>query len=141
MEEQIFLTADGFPLVRDIGWNQASGLYTHPDRLLDYEVFIYVTQGSMQVIEEGTEYVVQAGEYLFLREDFITGANPAALREHPGTGFISHPLQSTGTRAATRIIFRCLSWSIIIPIITSTGSRYPNMAEHRFSLDWRAVCG
>jgi AraC-like DNA-binding protein len=67
LEEQIFLTADGFPLVRDIGWNQALGLYTHPDRRLDYEVFIYVTQGSMQVIEEGTEYVVQAGEYLFLR--------------------------------------------------------------------------
>lgn len=68
MDDRIYLTADRFPLVRDIGWNETSSLYTHPDRKLDYDVFIFVTKGKMQVIEENQEYVVNQGEHLFLKK-------------------------------------------------------------------------
>ncbi|MCR8636461.1 AraC family transcriptional regulator [Paenibacillus radicis (ex Xue et al. 2023)] len=63
------LTADRFPLIRDIGRNRTDNLYTHPDRILDYHVFLYVAEGSMQVIEEGTSYVVKEKEYLFLNKN------------------------------------------------------------------------
>lgn len=63
----IHLSADRFPLVRDIGWNQVENTYTHPDRTLEFDVFIYVTEGRIVVIEEDREYVVNKGEYLFLK--------------------------------------------------------------------------
>lgn len=66
MPATVWLTADRMPLVRDIGWNQTTAVYTHPDRVLDYHVFLFVTKGCMQVIEEGTEYFVHQGEHLFL---------------------------------------------------------------------------
>ncbi|QNK59726.1 AraC family transcriptional regulator [Paenibacillus sp. PAMC21692] len=62
------LTADRMPLVRDMGWNQTAAVYTHPDRVLDYDVFLFVTKGCMHVIEEGTEYRVRQGEHLFLKK-------------------------------------------------------------------------
>ena len=64
----ISLTADRFPLVRDIGKNRTDGIYTHHDRILDFDVFLFVTKGRMQVIEEGTEYFVGENEHLFLKE-------------------------------------------------------------------------
>lgn len=68
METNIYLTADRFPLVRDIGKNQITGIYTHPDRIQDFDVFLFVTKGEMQVIEEGTEYIVKEKEHLFLKK-------------------------------------------------------------------------
>lgn len=56
------------PLVREIGWNRTDSLYTHPDRILDYNVFLYVSSGCMQVVEEGRDYRVREGEYLFLKK-------------------------------------------------------------------------
>ncbi|WP_438351512.1 AraC family transcriptional regulator [Paenibacillus sp. FA6] len=67
MNDLVYLSADRFPLVRDIGWNQTTSMYTHPDRQLDYDVFIFVTKGEMQIIEEEKEYIVNAGEHLFLK--------------------------------------------------------------------------
>lgn len=71
------ITADRFPLVRDMGWNRTDSLYTHPDRILDYHVFLYVAQGAMQVIEEGTEYVVRQHEYVFLEKGLHHWGLPA----------------------------------------------------------------
>ncbi|WP_284646145.1 AraC family transcriptional regulator [Paenibacillus silviterrae] len=68
MDNDIYLTADRFPLVRDMGHNRTQEWYTHPDRVVDYDVFLYVTEGRMQVIEEGTEYFVGEREHLFLRK-------------------------------------------------------------------------
>ncbi|MNZ87965.1 HTH-type transcriptional activator Btr [compost metagenome] len=64
----VSITADRMPLVRDIGWNRTDSVYTHPDRILDYNVFLFVSKGCMQVVEEGTEYRVREGEHLFLKK-------------------------------------------------------------------------
>ncbi|MBD2868469.1 helix-turn-helix transcriptional regulator [Paenibacillus sp. IB182493] len=79
MDRNIFLTADRFPLVRDIGRNRTEGLYTHPDRLLEYDVFLFVVEGSMQVIEEGIEYVVGENEHLFLKKGLHHWGKPETL--------------------------------------------------------------
>jgi len=67
MESTVYLYADRFPLVSDMGWNRVEGTYTHPDRVLDFDVFLFVTEGRIQVFEENTEYSVSDGEYLFLK--------------------------------------------------------------------------
>ncbi len=78
----ISLTADRFPLVRDIGKNRTDGIYTHHDRILDFDVFLFVTKGRMQVIEEGTEYFVGEMEHLFLKKGRHHWGRPLTL---PGT--------------------------------------------------------
>jgi AraC family transcriptional regulator of arabinose operon len=68
MNCEVNIPADRFPLVRDIGWNRTDSSYTHPDRVLDFNVFLFVVHGCMQVIEEGTEYFVRRNEHLFLKQ-------------------------------------------------------------------------
>lgn len=70
MDCNVWLTADRMPLVRDIGWNQVNSIYTHPDRTLEYDVFLFVVKGCMQVVEENWEYKVREGEYVFLRHGY-----------------------------------------------------------------------
>ncbi|MGF7031486.1 AraC-like DNA-binding protein [Paenibacillus mucilaginosus] len=82
MNPAIILTADRFPLVRDIGWNRTDSLYSHPDRVLDYHVFLYVSRGSMQVIEEDTAFVVREREFLFLHKGLHHWGQPSTP---PGT--------------------------------------------------------
>lgn len=45
----------------------AQEAFTHADRVVDFHVLIYVTQGEMFVTEEGTAYTLGAGELLFLK--------------------------------------------------------------------------
>ncbi|WP_245233395.1 hypothetical protein [Paenibacillus maysiensis] len=68
MNNDLHLSADPFPLVRDIGWNKTDKLYTHPDRILGYDVFLFVAKGSMQVIEDGVEYIIGENHHLFLKK-------------------------------------------------------------------------
>jgi AraC-like DNA-binding protein len=82
MDRNIYLTADTFPLIRDIGCNRTEDWYTHPDRVLDYDVFLFVAEGSMQVIEEGNECIVGEKEHLFLKKGLHHWGDPKTL---PGT--------------------------------------------------------
>lgn len=68
MNAFVHITADRFPLVRDMGCNTTDTLYIHPDRVLDYHVFLFVVEGVMQVIEEDIHYSVGKGEFLFLNK-------------------------------------------------------------------------
>ncbi|MRN54748.1 AraC family transcriptional regulator [Paenibacillus monticola] len=122
MDESTYLGADRFPLVRDMGWNQTTSLYTHPDRTLDYDVFIYVTAGTMQVIEEGQEYVVQQGQFLFLRQG----------RHHWGL-----PQTPAGTAWYWIHFHTVFEESIAYkdyPPLPELGFYYPNYYEYRFPL-------
>ncbi|WP_020619820.1 helix-turn-helix domain-containing protein [Paenibacillus daejeonensis] len=84
MDTDIYLAADRLPLVQDIGWNLSEERYTHPDRRLAFDVFVFVVSGRMQVIEEGVEYWIGPGEHLFLKN----GAHHYGLpRSDPGTGW------------------------------------------------------
>ncbi|MHA7964222.1 helix-turn-helix domain-containing protein [Paenibacillus sp. CAU 1782] len=65
---KVWLTADRMTLVRDIGWNRTDSAYMHPDRVLEYDVFLYVLKGCMRVMEDGTEFSVHQGEHLFLKK-------------------------------------------------------------------------
>jgi len=42
--------------------------WIHPYRVTDYHVFIYLIEGRMHVIEDGTEYILQEGDILFLKK-------------------------------------------------------------------------
>lgn len=80
----ISLTADRFPLVRDIGKNRTDGIYTHHDRTLDFDVFLFVIKGRMQVVEEGKEFFVGEMEHLFLKMGKHHWGQPLTL---PGTSW------------------------------------------------------
>ncbi|MDF2722821.1 MAG: AraC family transcriptional regulator [Paenibacillus sp.] len=79
---EIRLRATEYPLVRNIGFTLTQQGWTHPDRLLDYHVFIYVIHGQMQVVEEGTEYLLQEGDALFLKRGIHHWGGAGTL---PGT--------------------------------------------------------
>ncbi|WP_141504859.1 AraC family transcriptional regulator [Paenibacillus luteus] len=82
MNGQVYLSADRIPLIRDIGMSHTEAAYTHPDRIADYDVFLFVVRGCMQVIEEGVEYFVGANEHLFLKRGMHHWGLPATA---PGT--------------------------------------------------------
>ncbi|AFH61182.1 helix-turn-helix domain-containing protein [Paenibacillus caseinilyticus] len=64
---QIRMHTGSFPLVRDVGMTLTSEGWVHPDRITDFNVFIFVIKGQMQVVEEGTEYILRAGMGFFLK--------------------------------------------------------------------------
>jgi AraC family transcriptional regulator of arabinose operon len=68
MDYNVYLFADRFPLIRDIGWNRVEGSYTHPDRVMEMDVFLFVAEGQIKVIEEEHNYIVNKGEHLFLKK-------------------------------------------------------------------------
>ncbi|KRE41197.1 AraC family transcriptional regulator [Paenibacillus sp. Soil522] len=122
MDTNISLTADRLPLVRDMGWNQIANVYTHPDRLLDYDVFLFVTKGSMQVIEEGTEYIVREQEHLFLKKGLHHWGLP---KTEPGTSWYwIHFITALDER---------VSYSEHLPM-PELGYFYPHHYEYRFTL-------
>lgn len=43
--------------------------FFHGDRILDFDVLIYVTAGTIYVTEETSDYAVNAGELLFLKSN------------------------------------------------------------------------
>lgn len=50
-------------------WDE-EGILGHPIRLMEtLNVFIYVKKGNIQVFEDGIEYNLQAGSYLFLKKN------------------------------------------------------------------------
>ncbi|MBM7603851.1 AraC-like DNA-binding protein [Metabacillus crassostreae] len=67
----IKLNSYSLPLIRDIGYiHDSIGIFRHPDRKMKkINVFIYVVEGSIHVIEEGSEYRINKGSYLFLRKN------------------------------------------------------------------------
>ncbi|MDU0202032.1 helix-turn-helix transcriptional regulator [Paenibacillus sp. MAH-36] len=84
MDPFVYLTGDRFPMIRDIGWNQVDEVYTHHDRLLDFDIFVFVTKGSMQVVEETVEYIIHEKEHLFLKKGLHHWGRPETL---PGTSW------------------------------------------------------
>ncbi|MDL4843027.1 AraC family transcriptional regulator [Aquibacillus rhizosphaerae] len=67
---QVSINAYNLPLVREVGFmSDKEGIMRHPERNMDkINVFVYVKQGSIHVIESGIEYHIKQGTYLFLRK-------------------------------------------------------------------------
>ncbi|MGM0877565.1 MAG: helix-turn-helix domain-containing protein [Bacillota bacterium] len=68
---EISLFSNSLPLIREIGFmKDYDGTNRHPDRLMEkINVFVYVKKGNIQVYEDGVEYQLKEGEYLFLRKN------------------------------------------------------------------------
>ncbi len=96
----IVLTSYSLPLIRDIGYMEdLTGIQRHPDRKMkDIHVFVFVKEGKIQVFEDGEEYQLEAGSYLFLRKNIEHwGKHPYS----PGTKwyyihFYDSPINQTG---------------------------------------------
>ncbi|KRF19372.1 helix-turn-helix transcriptional regulator [Paenibacillus sp. Soil787] len=85
MEKQMYsFGARYLPCVRDLGYHTSAQPYLHPDRCTDYDVFLYVTKGSMQVIEENIEYTVNDNSYLFLQSGLH---HYGTVKSMPGTSW------------------------------------------------------
>jgi AraC-like DNA-binding protein len=56
----------------------------HPDRCLDFHVFLYILSGEFQVVEEGDEYILQPGETFFLTKGRHHWGSPKTA---PGTSW------------------------------------------------------
>lgn len=63
----ISINEQSLPLVSDCDILTASEDFFHMDRTADFNVMIYVTDGTMYVTEEGQDYEIAAGEMLFLK--------------------------------------------------------------------------
>ncbi|WP_141500020.1 helix-turn-helix domain-containing protein [Paenibacillus luteus] len=65
----IWLDCDKLPLIRDIGeYGAQEPAWAHPDRLMDYHLFLFVTEGQLTLWEDECEYILQKGHGLFLKK-------------------------------------------------------------------------
>lgn len=55
------------PTVEDCDVITASDSFFHIDRIADFNVLIYVTDGAMYVTEDNVDYIINPGELLFLK--------------------------------------------------------------------------
>ena len=66
-KKQLLLAADEMPLLRECAFFKSEDGFVHPNRVLDFDVLIYVVSGSVQVVEDDQEYCILPGELLFLK--------------------------------------------------------------------------
>lgn len=64
---EIVLSNTYMPFAAECGLLTASEPFYHMDRITDFNVMIYVTDGVIYVTEDETDYEVNAGEILFLK--------------------------------------------------------------------------
>lgn len=71
MNHSVKIASNSYPLVNEIGYmGDEKGVLKHPDRLLQkMNVFIYVTEGKLQITEDHTSYELEKGSYLFLKKN------------------------------------------------------------------------
>lgn len=63
----LFLDGKHLPIVMECNIITASEDFFHRNRIADFNVLIYVTDGIMYVTEDGQDYEIHAGEMLFLK--------------------------------------------------------------------------
>lgn len=68
---EVKLQTNHLPKIREAGhMKDTKGALRHPDRTMDrISVFFYVKQGAIHVFENENEYRIQAGGYLFLKNN------------------------------------------------------------------------
>ena len=66
-KKQLLLAADEMPLLRECAFFKSEDGFVHPNRVLDFDVLIYVVSGSVQVVEDDQRNIVFRQEnYYFL---------------------------------------------------------------------------
>ncbi len=64
---EILLSSSSMPVLCGCDFLAAAEPFFHADRIADFHVLIFVTEGTIYVTEDDTDYAVGAGELLFLR--------------------------------------------------------------------------
>ncbi len=64
---EIFLCNTTLPLVSACDYLAAAEHFYHADRIADFHVMIYVTEGCIYVTEDNVDYEIHAGELFFLK--------------------------------------------------------------------------
>lgn len=64
---EVVLSNTYMPVVAECGLLTAAEPFYHMDRVTDFNVMIYVTDGVIYVTEDETDYEINAGEVLFLK--------------------------------------------------------------------------
>jgi AraC family transcriptional regulator, arabinose operon regulatory protein len=67
MNSNVTLSLSEMLKVRDLGFNTSDTPYLHPNRTLNWHVFIYIAQGQMQINEDGNVYILEKGQFAFLK--------------------------------------------------------------------------
>ncbi|MGN8644469.1 AraC family transcriptional regulator [Gracilibacillus sp. HCP3S3_G5_1] len=105
MSHPVIISSSSFPLIHEIGlMTDKVGIEKHPDRVMPkLNVFVYVTKGQLQVIEDGEEYNLKKGSYLFLRKNVHHWGNEFY---QPGSEwffihFFTHDIQENATEYST----------------------------------------
>jgi len=81
----IYLDNTALPVICAVDSRTAGEPFTHADRILDFNVLVYVTEGAIYVTEDGTDYEIEPGSLLFLKH----GIRHFGKRENPkGTKWI-----------------------------------------------------
>ncbi|MGQ7885466.1 helix-turn-helix domain-containing protein [Paenibacillus sp. WC2504] len=70
-----------FPFIRDMGKTLTNEGWIHPDRNANFNVFIFVIKGQMQVVEEGKEYLLTEGTGFFLKSGLHHWGGPGTLAD------------------------------------------------------------
>ncbi|BBI31581.1 helix-turn-helix domain-containing protein [Cohnella abietis] len=80
---EIWLSGDKLPLVRDVGeYGVPFTNWAHPDRIMDYHLFLFVLEGQLKLYEDEEEYILEKGQALFLKKDIRHWGQP---NNHPGS--------------------------------------------------------
>ncbi len=66
---EVFLCNNTLPSLCGCDFLAASEPFYHADRIADFNVLIYVTEGVIYVTEDGTDHEVRQGELLFLKSN------------------------------------------------------------------------
>ena len=65
-KKQLLLAADEMPLLRECAFFKSEDGFMHPNRVLDFDVLIYVVSGSVQVLRMIRNIVFCQENYYFL---------------------------------------------------------------------------
>ena len=64
---EIYLDNKALPVICAVDSRAAGEPFTHADRVLDFSVLVYVTEGTIYVTEDGIDYEIVPGSLLFLK--------------------------------------------------------------------------
>lgn len=67
MPHQIILNMQNLPQLQTISFLQVAKPFIHADRVLGVHDMVYLVKGQMQIIEDGTEYLLSSGSLIFLK--------------------------------------------------------------------------
>ena len=68
MGSEILLGLKDIVKVRIVDFCRADRPFVHADRILDFNVFIYIVSGEMRIWECGTEYIIRERDAFFLKK-------------------------------------------------------------------------